>query len=96
MYAVVVTMQVLDERRPEFERLIGELADSVRQHERENIGYHLLRSRSAPCSYRIVEIYNSKEAFKLHLGAEYVRKANGAVQATLQSAAQMEVVDALC
>jgi quinol monooxygenase YgiN len=93
MYGVTVSMTVRDGQREAFEKLIKMLIEAVKAHEPQNLAYHVLRSRAQPNNFRIVEIYESKEAFKTHLGAAYVSELNPAIQATLDVAAQMEMVD---
>lgn len=95
MYAVTVTMTVRDGQRAAFEQLVKTLSEAVKAHEPQNLAYHVLRSRAQPNSFRIVEIYASKDAFKAHIGAEYVSALNPAIQATLEAAAQMEMLDVL-
>jgi quinol monooxygenase YgiN len=95
MYGVTVTMTVKEGQREVFEKLMMTLVQAVKAHEPKNLVYHVLRSRNQPNNFRIVEIYASKEDFKAHIGAGYVNELNPAIQATLQSAAQMEMVDVL-
>jgi quinol monooxygenase YgiN len=95
MYGVTVTMTVREGQREAFEKLIKTLIEAVQAHEPHNLAYHVLRSRTQPNNFRIVEIYASKEAFKTHLGAAYVSELNPAIQATLEAAAQIEMVDIL-
>jgi quinol monooxygenase YgiN len=93
MYGVTVTMTVREGQREIFEILLKKLAEAVRIHEPQNLVYNVLRSRTQPNNFRIVEIYASKEAFKAHIGAGYVNELNPAIQATLADAAQMEMLD---
>jgi quinol monooxygenase YgiN len=95
MYGVTVTMTVREGRREIFEQLIKTLVEAVKAHEPQNLAYHVLRSRTQPNCFRIVEIYASKEAFKAHIGAGHVSELNAAIQATLESGTQMEMVDVL-
>ena len=95
MYGVVVTMIVGDDQRDAFEDLVKGLAAAVKAHEPGNLSYHILRSRTEPTHYRIVEIYVSKEAFKLHLGADYVRNANPQVLKTLTGTPAAEVLEVI-
>jgi quinol monooxygenase YgiN len=95
MYGVTVTMTVREGQREIFEILIKTLVEAVRTHEPQNLAYHVLRSRTQPNNFRIIEIYASKEAFKAHIGAAYVSQLNPAIQATLEMAAQMEMLDVL-
>jgi quinol monooxygenase YgiN len=93
MYGVIVTMTVRDGERDAFEDLVKGLAAAVKAQEPGNLSYHILRSRTEPSNYRIVEIYASKEAFKLHLGADYVRNANSQVLKTLTGTPEAEVLE---
>jgi quinol monooxygenase YgiN len=95
MYGVVVTMTVRDDQREAFEDLVRGLAVAVRANEPGNLSYHMLRSRTEPTNYRIVEIYASKEAFKLHLSANYVRDANPEVLRTLTGTPEVEVLEVI-
>jgi quinol monooxygenase YgiN len=95
MYSIIVTMTVRDDRLGEFEVLVKALAAAVKANEPGNLAYRVLRSRSAPSKYRIVEIYQSKEAFKLHLAADYVRQANPEVLKTLVGAPEAEVAEVI-
>ena len=95
MYGIVVTMTVRDERREAFEDLVRALAAAVKANEPGNLSYHILRSRTAPGNYRIVEIYASKDAFKSHLNASYVREANPLVLATLIGTPEAEVLEVI-
>ena len=93
MYSLIVTMSVREAERAEFERQMSALAARVRSTEPGALAYHVLRSRGEPTRYRVVEIYASKDAFKLHLASEHVRAANPAVQALLSGAAEVEVLE---
>jgi quinol monooxygenase YgiN len=93
MYGIIVTMTVRDEQRGAFEGLVQALAAAVKSHEPGNLEYRILRNRAAPTSYRIVEIYASKEAFKRHLAADYVRNTTPLVQNTLSGPPEVEVVE---
>jgi quinol monooxygenase YgiN len=93
MYGIIVTMTVRDDQREAFEGLVKALAAAVKTHEPGNLDYRILRNRAAPESYRIVEIYSSKEAFKQHLAADYVRNTNPLVQKTLSAAPQVEAIE---
>jgi quinol monooxygenase YgiN len=95
MYGIFATMTILDEEQEAFEALMSALAAAVRANEPGNLSYHILRSRTQPTAYRIVEIYESKEAFKRHLSASHVRDANSKVLRTLKGAPQIEVVEVL-
>jgi quinol monooxygenase YgiN len=95
MYGVTVIMTVKEEQREIFEKLMKTLVEAVKAHEPQNLAYHVLRSRTQPNNFRIVEIYASKEAFKAHIGAGHVNELNPAIQATLEGAALLEMVDVL-
>jgi quinol monooxygenase YgiN len=95
MYSVIVTMRVREDRRDAFESLVRVLAGAVRAAERDNLAYHILRSRKDPDKYFIVEIYASKDAFKTHLNKDYVKQANPEVRATLVEEAVMEVTEVI-
>jgi len=95
MYGATVTMTVREEQREIFEKFMKTLVEAVRAHEPQNLAYHVLRSRTQPNNFRIVEIYASKDAFKTHVGAAYVRELNPAIQATLEIDALLEMVDVL-
>jgi quinol monooxygenase YgiN len=95
MYGFHVTMTILDDERAAFEALMNALAAEVKANEPGNLAYHILRDRSQPTTYRIVEIYASKEAFKQHLSADYVQQANSKVTKILNGPAQAVAVDVL-
>jgi len=93
MYSLIVTMIVREADRAEFERQVSSLAARVRAQEPGALAYHVLRSRAEPTKYRVVEIYASKDAFKLHLASEHVRAASPAMQALLCGTAEVEVME---
>ena len=90
MYSVTVTMNVKPGHEATFEDLMRGLASAVRANEPENVAYHILRVRNEPTKYRVVEIYRSKDAFKTHLGAPYIQKANPDVLKILSSPPEIE------
>jgi quinol monooxygenase YgiN len=93
MYGLIVTMKVREAQRAGFEHLVSALALAVKASEPGNLVYHVCRSRADPETYRIVEIYASKDAFKTHLAKDYVQQANPEVLKTLTGNPEVEVLE---
>ncbi len=93
MYSVTVTMSVQPGQEATFEALMKGLAENVHANEPDNVAYHILRVRNEPTKYRVVEIYRSKDAFKVHLGAPYIQKANPDVLKTLSAPPEIEATE---
>jgi quinol monooxygenase YgiN len=95
MYGFLVTMTILENERAAFEDSMNALAAAVKANEPGNLAYHILRDRTQPTKYRILEIYASKEAFRQHLSADYVQHANSQMNKILHGAPEVEALDVL-
>jgi quinol monooxygenase YgiN len=93
MYGLIVSLSVQEDQRDVFEALVQGIARAVSANEPDNVAYHVLRTRAQPNEYRIVEIYRSKDAFKSHLGADYVTGTNAEVLKTLTGNPRVDVME---
>ena len=66
MIAIVASLTVKDGQGGEFEPIFLELTAKVRANEPGNLLYQLVKSRSDPNSYRVMELYTDQAAVDLH------------------------------
>lgn len=93
MMAIIATFNVKPDAEAEFESAFQELAAQVRANEPGNRLYTLARTKRAPETYRVMELYTDKDAVKAHGGADYFTAAMPRLAACCEGNATIEILD---
>ncbi|MCC4603973.1 antibiotic biosynthesis monooxygenase [Xanthomonas campestris pv. badrii] len=72
MIGMIVTLAIKPDSGEAFERAFGAQAAAVRANEPGNHLYELLRSRTRPDSYLLLEIYEDQAALASHRNASHM------------------------
>jgi (4S)-4-hydroxy-5-phosphonooxypentane-2,3-dione isomerase len=95
MYGVIALTKVKERQIEEFEKVAGVLAKSVAANEPDNKAFDVFKVRNAPGQYKIFEVYNSKDAFKAHVGTEHFKTAMPEMEATFAESMEGELLEGL-
>jgi len=95
MYGVIASVKVKEGQIEEFEKVVGALAKSVAADEPECKNFEVFKVRNAPGQYKILEIYNSKDAFKAHVGAAHFKDAQPKMEATFAEPMAVEMMEGI-
>jgi quinol monooxygenase YgiN len=95
MIGVIAKLAVRDGKQQEFERIISELAKSVRASEPGNTFYQLCRSRGNATHYVVLEAYESDLALEQHKASAHMRQAGPKLASVLSGPPEIEVFDAV-
>ena len=95
MIAIIATFEVRQGQEAAFEARIAEVAEKVRANEPGNTLYQLTRSKKAPQTYRMMELYADKDAVKLHGGTDYFTAAWPRLRELTTSEPVIEMLDTI-
>jgi len=93
MICVVAELQIDPEQRDAFERLFSERMDYVRRSERGTLTYQLARSRTAPATYMVMEIYADEAAMKAHTSDPWLQRLSEKMRGFMSAAPKVEYLD---
>jgi len=93
MIAVIATFEVQPGKEEEFEAEARALCEKVRANEPDAKLYQLARAKRAPQTYRMMELYADKDAFKAHGATDYFAAAFERMKALLASDPVIELLD---
>ena len=95
MIAVIAEVVVSEGKTEQFESIVAELVTQVRETERDNVLYKLVRSHSEPRHYRFIELYSDQAALAAHGKSAHFRDASRLMSPLLAQAPQIGYYDAL-
>jgi len=95
MYGVIALMTVKESQIDEFEKAVSELAKAVAANEPENRAFEVFKVRNTPGRYKLLEIYTSKDAFKVHVGSDHFKVAMPKMEATFAEPMEGELLEGL-
>ena len=95
MIGIVATLKVQDGKNAEFEGVFRDLSKQVRANEAGCLMYQLTKSRTEPNTYKVLEMYASDEALKVHGSSDYFRAAGPGIGACLAGRPEIEYLDAV-
>jgi quinol monooxygenase YgiN len=95
MIGVVATLKVQDGKGADLEKVFSDLAAKVKANEAGCIVYQLTKSRAEPNTYKVLEMYASEEALKVHGSSDYFRAAGPGIGACLAGRPEIEYLDAV-
>ena len=95
MIGIVATLKVKDGSNAEFEAACHEHMKNVKANEPGNLGYHFVRSRADPNTYKVLEIYQDEAALQAHRDAQHQRDFGGKVGPHLAGRPEIELLDGI-
>lgn len=95
MIAAIVTLQIVEGKEAAFEAEYRIAAEQVRAHEAGNRLYQLTRSRTAPQTYRMMELYADEAALEAHGNAPYMPASFERVKPLLAAEPVIELLDTI-
>lgn len=93
MIAVIATLTAIPERADELVEVFTTLAEQVNRLEPGNHLYQLIRSRSDPASFRVIELYDDEDALSSHGRSDHFRAAGALLAPLLGAAPAVETFD---
>ncbi|MCK9541414.1 MAG: antibiotic biosynthesis monooxygenase [Novosphingobium sp.] len=93
MLAVIATFEVQPGKEQEFEAEARALGEKVRANEPDVKLYQLTRAKRSPQTYRMLELYADKDAFKAHGATDYFPAAFERMKALLAGDPVIELLD---
>jgi quinol monooxygenase YgiN len=91
--ALIVKLGVLDGKGSEFEAAFADQARAVRAAEPGNSLYRLVRSRTDPQKYAVLEIYENEAAFDAHRSAPHMAAGRPRIGPLLAEGTEFEIYD---
>jgi len=92
---VIARVKVLPGKGPEFEAAFAAQAEGVRKNEPANRLYQLVRSRTEPDSYVVMELYDNDAALEAHRQAEHMAANRPRMAPLIAERTIVEVYDAV-
>ena len=92
---LLATITVLEGKNEEFEQAFLDLTEKVRANEPGNVFYALHKSGSEPQVYKVMEQYDSPQAFDAHGKSDYFREANKQLAGLVAGAPEIEILEAV-
>ena len=93
MIGIVATLQIQDGKHAEFEGVFRELSEKVRAAEPGNLCYQLTKSRSAPNTYKVLELYKDEAALAAHRESDHFRTIGARMGPCLAGRPDIELLD---
>jgi quinol monooxygenase YgiN len=95
MIAIVASFQVQPGKGKEFEAAFGAMMQAVKADEPGNIIYQLVRSRTDPDSYKVLELYKDQAAVDVHGKSDAFKAAAGGIAGLAAGRPSVEFFDAV-
>lgn len=95
MIGVVATLRAKAGREAEFEAVFTEMAAAVRANEPGNSLYQLVRSRTEPAMYKVLEFYADAEAVEAHRASDHYRAGGRKLRDLVEGPPEIEVLDSV-
>ena len=95
MIAIVATLKIQDGKNAEFEAICNKHAANVKANEPGNLGYHFVKSRTDPNTYKVLEFYKDEAAVQAHRGAAHQSEFGGKVGPLMGGRPEIELLDGI-
>jgi quinol monooxygenase YgiN len=93
MIGIIATLKAQPGRNAELEAAFRDLAAKVKPNEPGALVYELLKSRSEPNTYRVMELYRDQAAVDHHVSTDYFKTGFARLKATLDGDPGVERLD---
>ena len=95
MIGIVATLKIQDGKNAEFEAAFKEAMAAVRANEPGNFFYELVKSRTDPNTYKVLEFYKDEAAVHAHRDAAHQREFGGKVGPLMGGRPEIELLDGI-
>jgi quinol monooxygenase YgiN len=93
MIGIVATLKIQDGKAAEFEAAFKEAMDQVRANEPGNLFYSLVKSRSEPNTYKVLEGYKDEAAIAAHRDSAHYKALGPKVGPCVAGRPEIELYD---
>lgn len=93
MIAIVVSLATKRNSQDKFERAFAEQAAAVRANESSNRMYELLRSRTRPERYLLIEVYEDESALAAHRSGTHLAAHRPVTEAFIAGNPEIEIFE---
>ncbi|WP_426013495.1 putative quinol monooxygenase [Caulobacter sp. DWR2-3-1b2] len=95
MIGVIAILKVQPDKAADFEKVFLDLQNKVKANEPGCLAYQLVKSRTEPAVYKVLELYASEDALKAHGGSDYFKAAGAAMGPFMAGRPEIEYLDAV-
>jgi quinol monooxygenase YgiN len=93
MIGIVATLKIQDGKNAEFEAAFKEAMAAVRANEPGNLFYELVKSRTDPTSYKVLEGYKDADAIAAHTASDHYKALGPKLGPCLAGRPEVELLD---
>jgi quinol monooxygenase YgiN len=93
MIGIVATLKIQDGKNAEFEAAFKEAMAAVRANEPGNLFYELVKSRTDPTSYKVLEGYTDADAIAAHTASDHYKALGPKLGPCLAGRPEVELLD---
>jgi quinol monooxygenase YgiN len=95
MFGVIAVANVKESEIAQFEDVASQLARDVKANEAECATFQVFKIKGQAGGYKILEIYQSKDAFKAHVKSDHFVAAQPKMDACFETPMQVETLEGL-
>jgi quinol monooxygenase YgiN len=95
MIALVATLRTNEGKDEQFEAVFREAMAAAKAEEPGCLLYQLVKSRTEPNTYKVLELYKDQDALSVHAKGEKMRAAFGKMGGLLAGRAEIDTLDAI-
>ena len=95
MIGVIAILKVQPDKAADFEKVFLDLQNKVKANEPGCLAYQLVKSRTEPAVYKVLELYASEDALKAHGGSDYFKAAGATMGPFMAGRPEIEYLDAV-
>jgi len=93
MIGIVATLKIQDGKNAEFEAAFKEAMAAVRANEPGNLFYELVKSRTDPTAYKVLEGYTDEAAIAAHRESAHFKALGPKLGPCLAGRPEVELLD---
>jgi quinol monooxygenase YgiN len=93
MIGIIATLKIQDGKNAEFEAAFKEAMAAVRANEPGNLFYELVKSRTEPTTYKVLEGYKDADAVAAHSASDHYKALGPKLGPCLAGRPEVELLD---
>ena len=93
MIGIVATLKIQEGKAAEFEAAFKEAMAAVRANEPGNIVYQVVKSRTDPNTYKVLELYKDQDAIAAHSASDHYKALGPKLGPCLAGRPEIELLD---
>ncbi|HXQ14109.1 MAG TPA: putative quinol monooxygenase [Caulobacteraceae bacterium] len=93
MIGIVATLKIQDGKNAEFEAGFKEAMAAVRANEPGNLFYELVKSRTDPTTYKVMEGYKDEAAIAAHRDSDHYKALGPKIGPCMAGRPEIELLD---